>query len=200
MRGAGNIPVYMGRWQPWHSGHHYVATALLAQYGCLTIGIVNPDTGNPTEKYERFHPKVNPFTYWQRVRMIERAFARDVAIPGPLSEIVLVPIWGMATSFKREQVFLPPPDARIWVISHVREDSVDKIDILRRMGVQFQVIRDVPTSLAMIEASIIRDLIARGSDEWKSMVPVGTAEVLQEQGARQAISDAAESTWPSYLE
>lgn len=193
-------PIFMGRWQPWHLGHHHVAMALIEEFGELTIGVVNPDPLRPTERYDRFHPRVNPFSYWQRVRVIQAAFAAESLSAAVAARILTVPIWGMATRFQREQLFLPPAERQLWVISDVREDSIDKIEILQRSDRRVRVLRGLPYMVQSVSATRIRAMIEADDPNWRSLVPGGAISVLSHPDYRQAIHDAKDRTWPTYLD
>jgi nicotinamide mononucleotide adenylyltransferase len=190
-------PVFIGRWQPWHNGHHHVALELIREFGNLTIGVVNPDPLRPTERYDRFHPRINPFSYWQRVKAIRAAIDGEALDPLIAAR---VRIWGMATAFERERLFLPPPDRRLWVIADVREDSTEKIDILQRMDRQVRVVKDLPTDVRSVSATLIRSLIAADDQKWQALVPRGAVPVMAATEYRAAIQDARNRRWPEYLE
>lgn len=193
-------PVFMGRWQPWHNGHHHIALELIREFGNLTIGVVNPDPLRPTERYERFHPRVNPFSYWQRATAIRAAIDGEGLDPLTVARVQIVPIWGMATAFERERLFLPPPERRLWVISDVGEDSADKIEILRRMDRQVRVVKELPIDVLSVNATLIRSLMAADDQKWQALVPKGALPIMAAAEYRAAIQDALHRRWPEYLE
>lgn len=69
-----------GRFQPFHLGHLELVRIAAAHSDELIIGITNPDPASWREHADSTHrhrPESNPFTYWQRYRMIA-ASLRDL--------------------------------------------------------------------------------------------------------------------------
>ncbi len=63
-----------GRFQPFHLGHLELVRIAAGQCDQVIIGITNPDPGSWHEHADSQHRHLresNPFTYWQRHRMIE---------------------------------------------------------------------------------------------------------------------------------
>lgn len=65
-----------GRFQPFHNGHFAYLRAAADRSERLLIGITNPDserTAAEVEDPNRHRPEANPFTYTERLLMIEAA-------------------------------------------------------------------------------------------------------------------------------
>ena len=65
-----------GRFQPFHRGHLEYVLAALARSEHLIVGITNPDpwqTRAEAADAQRHTPEANPFTFFERQRMIRAA-------------------------------------------------------------------------------------------------------------------------------
>lgn len=71
-------PLLIGRFQPFHNGHMWLARKIINEYGSLIIGI-----GSAQES----HTLTNPFTAGERQYMIQRALEAD-----SIHDYYLVPI------------------------------------------------------------------------------------------------------------
>lgn len=79
---------YIGRFQPYHLGHHFILQRIAEQADEVVIGIGSAD---------RSHEPENPFTAGERLLMIQRSLA-DEGFPGkayiiPLEDVRRNSIW-----------------------------------------------------------------------------------------------------------
>lgn len=83
-----------GRFQPFHNGHFRYLKNALDCAGKLIVGITNPDPGS-TAKVEsdshRHKPDANPFSYFHRMRMIQKSILLDETIKNRYSDIIITP-------------------------------------------------------------------------------------------------------------
>jgi nicotinamide-nucleotide adenylyltransferase len=168
-----------GRFQPFHRGH--LTYVLLAKQRCqhLIIGITNPDSRhlipNPADP-KRHLPESNPFTYFERARMIFNSVVDSGVSPTDFT-IVPYPIDSpklLSAYCPRGPVMLR--DRGLWTQA--------KIVMLQENGWCPELIED-NTNLD-VTATEVRLAIA-SSETWRDMVPQGVAKVLDEIGARERI-------------
>lgn len=169
---AESVGCVHGRFQPFHNGHLEYVQSALVRVKHLYIGITNTDPTwrRPEEMSTHRHTDAaNPFTYWQRLRMISSSLA-DVGIPERVIAIVPFPIHDLtllsqyvpwnAIHFVR--VFTP------W--------EEEKVRRLRSAGLHVEVLnRGVPKQVTATE---VRAHLQQGQG-WEELVPTGTARELR---------------------
>lgn len=178
-----NLASIHGRFQPFHLGH--LTYALLAKQRCqhLVIGITNPDQRHLKSNSAdpaRHLPENNPFTYFERARMILESLSdaglsplEVTVVPYPIDSLDLLDSY-----CPRCAVFLR--DRGEWTRT--------KISLLTEAGWLPELIED-DTDLN-ISATSVRFALARDGN-WRGLVPPGTARVLEQIGARQRIRNMA---------
>jgi len=162
-----------GRFQPFHNGHlEYLG---LAEVRCetLLIGITNPDPAQIAEESTSAHrhrAESNPFTFFERLRMIRETIIDSAIDPG---RVIIIPF---PVNLPQRWRYYVPRD----VVHYVRvfsEWEQTKVDRLREAGYQTEILQ--PGITKAIEATDVRRLLDTGGD-WESMVPAGVARVLRE--------------------
>ena len=158
-----------GRFQPFHNGHLEYLRGAAAESDEVFIGITNPDPNRvkeePTDPL-RHLPESNPFTYVERMLMVE-AVAADEGIaahvvPFPVNEPEL---W---------RVYVP--ERATQYIRLFSELGGTKLERLREAGYDV-VILDEGTDKE-ISGSEVRELM-RANGDWESLVPPGVARVIR---------------------
>ncbi len=157
-----------GRFQPFHSGHLEFLQGAAARVDEVWVGITNPDPERikpePSDPL-RHLPESNPFTYWERLLMIE-AVAADERIP---IRVVPFPV----NEPELWQAYVPPD-----VIQFIRlfsEWGGTKLDRLRDAGYEVAVLdhgAEKEISGAEVRAAM------RDGGEWRALVPDGVARVI----------------------
>ncbi|TML59206.1 MAG: nicotinate-nucleotide adenylyltransferase [Actinobacteria bacterium] len=158
-----------GRFQPFHNGHLEYLRGAAGRCGELFVGITNPDPWRVKEEPSdplRHLPESNPFTYVERLLMIEAAAADEGieahVIPFPVNEPELWP------------AYVPPG-----VTQYLRLFSDwggTKLDRLRAAGYEVVVLdqgAEKEISGAEVRAAM------RSGDDWESLVPPGVARVIR---------------------
>jgi nicotinamide-nucleotide adenylyltransferase len=157
-----------GRFQPFHNGHLEYLRGAAARSAEVFVGVTNPDPARVKEEASdpfRHLPESNPFTYVERLLMIE-AVAEDEdirahVIPFPVNEPEL---WDAYV----------PRDA-VQFIRHFSDWGGTKIERLRSAGYEV-VVLDEGTEKE-ISGADVRSVI-RGGGDWRSLVPPGVARVI----------------------
>jgi nicotinamide mononucleotide adenylyltransferase len=180
------IPIFGGRWQPFHNGHLTILRDLATTYPRTVLAVVNPDPAHPPDgDFDRFHPAANPLTYWERATMLQAMIQAN----GWGQKVLIVPTWHPRVSMERESRIFPPARQRVWQIPMIDELEERKAEDLRRLGERvFRIEKLDSTSLAC-RSTVVRSRQASGGD-WAEMVPPAIAEGLREK-------DEGQSTeWP----
>jgi nicotinamide-nucleotide adenylyltransferase len=157
-----------GRFQPFHNGHLEYLRGAAARADEVFVGITNPDPTRIKEEPSdpiRHLPESNPFTYVERLLMIE-AVAEDEGIrahviPFPVNEPEL---WS---------AYIPAE-----VTQYLRlfsEWGGTKLDRMREAGYEVVVLdegADKEISGADVRAAL------RAGEDWEALVPSGVARVI----------------------
>jgi len=158
-----------GRFQPFHNGHLEYLRGAAARSGELFVGITNPDPRRVREEASdplRHLPESNPFTYAERLLMVE-AVAEDEGIrahviPFPVNEPELWP------------AYVPPG-----VTQYLRLFSAwggTKLDRMRQAGYEVVVLDEGAEK--EISGADVRAALHSGGD-WEALVPAGVARVIK---------------------
>ncbi len=150
--------LYIGRFQPYHKGHHYVITQIAKEADELIIGIGSA---------QQSHEPSDPFTAGERVLMITHAL-QDIQKPIyviPLEDINRNALW---VSHVRA---MTPPFHRVY------SGNPLVIRLFHEAGVEVQ--SPAMYERATLSGTKIRDRIVR-HDPWEEYVPVSVVRVIQE--------------------
>lgn len=184
MSDARQVTHVHGRFQPFHDEHlEYVRWAATDGPGEeVIVGITNADASHtaPTDADpDRHRPRNNPFTYYERYRMIDRALAA-ADLPARVS-IHPFPI-------NRPELWdaYAPPSA-VHYVNVLEEWHDHKVERLRRHG---RAVRTKPGTRT-VSGTEIRRAMAAG-EAWDDRVPDPVAEVVRRQGLVERVRDLYE--------
>jgi nicotinamide-nucleotide adenylyltransferase len=160
-----------GRFQPFHNGHlEYMAHAA-ERCDELFVGITNPDPARIKPEDEdplRHLPESNPFSYTERLLMVEAAAddldldpRREHVIPFPVNEPELWPAYVPAGVTQFIRLFSAWGGA--------------KLDRLREAGYEVVVLDEGEAK--ELSGADVRAALREGRD-WRSLVPPGVADVI----------------------
>jgi nicotinamide-nucleotide adenylyltransferase len=158
-----------GRFQPFHNGHLEYLRGAAARSDEVFVGITNPDPlrvrKEPSDPL-RHLPESNPFTYTERLLMIE-AVAEDEGIavhviPFPVNEPEL---W-------RAYV----PDGVTQYLRLFSEWGGTKLERMRDAGYDVVILDEGAEK--EISGRDVREAI-RDAGDWESLVPPGVARVIR---------------------
>jgi cytidyltransferase-like protein len=169
----------LGRFQPFHLGHLEFMTAAKARCSRLYIGITNPDSSSL--QYSEFDPKRseasnNPFTYFDRARMIEETagslgwtMADFMVVPAPISDLA------------RLKSYLPHPASTVYLATIYDEWGEEKIRRLASLGYATEVMwRRTYAQRFTTGAEVRRRLREHG--DWRPLVPDAVASYMTLMG------------------
>lgn len=158
-----------GRFQPFHNGHLEYLRGAAERSDEVFVGITNPDPARIREEPSdplRHLPESNPFTYVERLLMIQ-AVAEDEelrvhVIPFPVNEPELWP------------AYVPPA-----VTQYLRlfsEWGGTKLDRMRDAGYEVVILDEGVEK--QVSGADVRAAIRAGGD-WEALVPRGVARVIR---------------------
>jgi nicotinamide-nucleotide adenylyltransferase len=158
-----------GRFQPFHNGHLEYLRGAAARCEELFVGITNPDPRRIKEEPSdplRHLPESNPFTYVERLLMIEAVAAdeeiRAHVIPFPVNEPELWPAYVPAGVTQYLRLFSD------W--------GGTKLERLRAAGYNVVVLDEgAEKEISGVE---VRTAMREGG-AWQSLVPPGVARVIR---------------------
>jgi nicotinamide mononucleotide adenylyltransferase len=173
------IGAVTGRFQPPHRQHVELFEHALATCGGLVIAVTNPDAAarrrDPASAH-RHTPEANPFSYYERARLLQAALAGC----GAAERAAIVPFDLTRPAAFAEYV---PLDA-LQIVRAYGAWEHRKVRLLRDAGYEVEVIdgdRD-----RRLSASEVRRLLAEGSPRWRELVAQGTVPLLEELLAARA--------------
>jgi cytidyltransferase-like protein len=158
-----------GRFQPFHNGHLEYLRGAAERSDEVFVGITNPDPQRVKEEASdplRHLPESNPFTYVERLLMVE-AVAEDEGvrahvIPFPVNEPELWP------------AYVPPSATQF--LRLFSEWGGTKLDRMREAGYEV-VVLDEGAEKGISGAEVRAAL--RSGKEWEFLVPPGVARVIR---------------------
>ena len=158
-----------GRFQPFHNGHLEYLRGAAAQSDRVFVGITNPDPRRVREEPSdplRHLPESNPFTYTERLLMIE-AVARDEGvhvhvIPFPVNEPELWPAY--------------VPDGVTQYLRLFSEWGGTKLERMRGAGYEVVILDEGAEK--EISGRDVREAMRTGGD-WEAFVPPGVVHVVR---------------------
>ncbi len=150
--------LYIGRFQPYHNGHHYVIHQIAQEADELIIGIGSAQMS---------HEPADPFTAGERVLMITHALQ---GLHKPLYVIPLEDINRNALWVSHVRAMTPP-------FHRIYSGNPLVIRLFHEAGIGVQ--RPAMYERATLSGTKIRDLIARG-ERWEEYVPAPVVRVIHE--------------------
>jgi cytidyltransferase-like protein len=158
-----------GRFQPFHNGHLEYLRGAAARSERIFVGITNPDPRRikeePTDPL-RHLPESNPYTYTERLLMVE-SVAGDEGIP-----VHVIP-------FPVNEPELWPAYVPEGITQYLRLFSAwggAKLERLRGAGYEVVVLDEgIEKGVSGVD---VRAAIRTG-DDWESLVPPGVARVIR---------------------
>jgi len=163
--------LFIGRFQPYHLGHHEVVKRILKEVDELIIGI-----GSAQES----HTLENPFTAGERIMMISRAIEELK----PKKRVYIIPL---------EDIYRNS----LWV-SHI-VSMTPQFDVVYTNNplvyrlfkeAKFNVVKTGLVNRQEYHGTEIRKKMLEG-DDWEKYVPKSVAEVIKEIGGIERIREIA---------
>ena len=161
---------YIGRFQPYHEGHHHMVEEIAEQVDELVLGIGSAGDSHTTH---------NPFTAGERVMMITKSVA-EFDIP-----TYVVPI----EDLDRNSVWVSHVQSMSPAFDVAFSNNPLVIQLFEAAGVE---VRQSPMfRREVLEGSELRERMVDG-EEWASLVPDPAAAVIEEINGVERIQQVAE--------
>jgi len=158
-----------GRFQPFHNGHLEYLRGAAARSDTVFVGITNPDPRRVREEPSdplRHLPESNPFSYTERLLMVEAVAAEEGlrvhVIPFPVNEPELWPAY--------------VPDGVTQYLRLFSEWGGTKLERMREAGYEVMILDE--GAAKEISGREVREAIREGTD-WEALVPPGVARVIR---------------------
>lgn len=154
--------LFIGRFQPYHIGHHLVIQGMTKLCSKVVIGIGSSDKSGTAE---------NPYTAQERKEMIQQSLQDEDIIP--MFDVVFVDLPDHNDDAQWTQHVLEKvgPIDMIWTGNEETKKCFEgKLEI--------KDIKEVPG----ISATAIREMIKNGDTEWKTKVPGAVVKDIQDLG------------------
>lgn len=168
--------LFIGRFQPIHLGHLHTITQILDKGEDIIIAI-------GSSQYS--HTPNNPFTGGERVMLIKRVLT-DEGLPldridiVPLSDININPLW--IAHLKSYVPYFDKAYSHNALVQRLFKDAgilLDETALLERTS---------------YSGNHIRDLIRWGNSEWKTLVPPGVVELMEQYKLDTRIKEVGDNT------
>jgi len=176
------IGVVHGRLQPLHNDHMKYFLAGFERAEFMYVGITNPDPNlTSVDKADANRAKLmsNPCTYYERIEMLERSLVEAGAnrdkfriVPFPINFPDLLKHYTPEHATYFMTIYDPWGDR--------------KQELMESVGLKVEVLWKRSEAEKGINATVIRDKIAKGED-WEHLVPPATAAVIREFGIDERI-------------
>jgi len=168
------LGVIHGRFQILHNDH--LKYLLAGQKRCrhLVIGITNPEpllTADDAADLNRSRPEANPFTYFERYRMVNAAMCGAGIEPQQFS-IVPFPI-----NFPERYKFYVPLDA-VFFLTIYDDWGEKKLQMFLDLGLQTEILWRCSLAEKGLSSTNIRTLIRNGQP-WEQYVPDQVAPIIK---------------------
>jgi len=162
---------YIGRFQPYHNGHHEMVKTIAEEVDELVLGI-----GSAGDS----HTRHDPFTAGERVMMIAKSLADVdlVTYPVPIEDLNRNSVWvshveSMSPNFE---------------VAYSNNPLV--IQLFEEAGVEVH--QSPMFDREVLEGTEVRERMIDGGD-WESLVPPAVVEVVEEVGGIERIQRVSES-------
>jgi len=164
-----NRAFYIGRFQPYHIGHHTILSRIADQVDEIVIGIGSA---------QRSHEIGNPFTAGERVVMISRSL-KDLDI-----DYYVIPI----EDIQRNAVWVPHVRSMTPYFDLAYTNNPLVFRLFEEAGVQVK--RSPMHQRNVYSGTIIRKKMLSGAD-WEHLVPGAVAETVDRIGGVERIREIA---------
>lgn len=168
------IGVVHGRFQPFHNDHLKYVLESYKKVDYLYIGITNPDPGKTkldSTDINRSKEEENPFTYFERLQMINAAL-EELKIKNNTYCIVPFPI-----NFPELIKHYTPENAEYFLTIY-DEWGNKKLETLNKLGLKTNVLWKKQIEQKGIKGSNIRKLIMNGLD-YQNFVPGACFKIIE---------------------
>lgn len=153
--------LFIGRFQPYHNGHHLVVQGMTKLCGKIIIGIGSSDKSRSSE---------NPYSAQERKEMIQAALQDEDLIPMFDINFIVIPDHADDALWTKQVMELAGPVDMVWTGNEQTKRCFEG-------KVPIKAIKEVPG----LSSTAVRALVKTGGD-WSSKVPDEVARAMREIG------------------
>jgi nicotinamide-nucleotide adenylyltransferase len=169
------LGVIHGRFQVLHNDHLKYLLAGKERCNHLVVGITNPEpglTGDDEADPDRSRPEANPFTYYERYRMV------NAALLGAGVDSVQFSIVPFPVNFPDRYNYYVPMDAVFYLTIYDRWGE-KKLRMFSDKGLRTEILWRCTQEEKGLSSTMIRGLIRAGA-QWENLVPEKVVPIIQE--------------------
>ncbi len=177
--------MFHGRFQPFHNGHLKVCLEILKNHEQIIIAIANPTRKYPSELIdetpediaseinEHRRPKNNPWSYWQRYKMIKGSLIKAGVNP---EKINIIPRFAPYDKlpFNWDNILPKKEDVVIYLSMKDKHHDIQK-ELYTKEGWE---VKELPNMNFDISATEVRERI-KNKENWEELVPEATRDVIK---------------------
>ncbi len=176
-----------GRFQPLHLDHMKYLMAGKSKCDFLYIGITNPDPS--MTRYEETSPHrsrsgANPFTYFERLKMIVESM-QEFGVTRSEFEVIPFPI-----NLPDRLKYYAPRNAVYFVVIYDQWGE-HKMELLKSLGLEVDVMWRKSVEQMGITGREVRSLI-RQQKNWERLVPKSVANLIHSENLIPKVLEAGE--------
>lgn len=149
---------YIGRFQPYHNGHHRMVQSIDDDVDELVLGIGSADVSHTTH---------DPFTAGERIMMITKS----------LAEIDLVTYVVPIEDIDRHAVWVSHLESMTPEFDVVYSNNPLVVQLFKEVGIEVQ--QSPMFNRTVLEGTEIRERMV-ADDDWQTLVPDSVADVIEE--------------------
>lgn len=167
------VACFTGRFQPFHSQHLEVLSALSQKFDRIIIGVTNPDLNNLQEhsaSQHRHTKDANPFSFESRVSIIRDSIA---GVP----ELSSIEIEIISFDLSDPTSWLVPADT-VFALRIFSPWEASKLTLFSDSG--FGTI-ELPAPTTKLSASEIRYLLSTNDSSWENLVAPDAVATIQKE-------------------
>jgi len=176
------LGVIHGRFQVLHNDHLRYLLAGMKRCRHLVVGITNPEpqlTASDPAAPQRSRPEANPFTYYERFRMVDAAL-KGAGVEANRFSIVPFPI-----NFPDRYGYYVPLEA-VFFLTIYDAWGEKKLQMFLEMGLRTDVLWRCTLEEKGLNATTVRSLL-RNSHPWEHLVPEPVVPVIKDILSRRRI-------------
>jgi len=167
--------LFIGRFQPFHHGHHYAIKKLLKRYGEVVVVIGSSQDQDTPD---------NPFTCGERIEMIRSCFNKS-----ELARLIIVPV----PDVNDNQVWVDQVFAHIPPVDDVYSNNAMVKMLFSKHGFLVKSIEFYDRGPK--EGTVIRRMMSENDPDWKKHVPKNVDRYLDSIGAIERMRAIVRMGW-----
>lgn len=171
-----------GRFQPPHHGHMEYLLSGLSRCDYLLIGLTNPDptmVEDHAADRDRSSPHANPFTYYERFKMVKAAMLERGV---PRSQFAIIPFPINKPDLLEHYV----PDDGTYFITIYDEWGEVKEELLEEQGFNVEIMWEREMSERLTSGTQVRKFMSENK-AWEALVPEAVETIIKKNSLNERV-------------